>query len=183
MKDTLDNETFEKLLRWLDPDRDRAGEKYEKIRNRLIKILASRGCWVAEDLADQTINIVASKIDWLLENYKGDPALYFYGVAKNVIRDWLKRNPPPNIPPPPPGSSEIERLCSCLEQCLMDLPSDERQLARRYYEGEKQERIRNRKLLALEWGISQNALRIKICHINSRLRQLMEQRLKQFPEE
>jgi DNA-directed RNA polymerase specialized sigma24 family protein len=184
MTDALDNETFEKLLRWLDPDRNRAGEKYEKIRNRLIKILGARGCWDAEDLADQSINIVASKIDWLLENYIGDPALYFFGVAKNVFRDWVKKTPPPNLPPAsPPDSTEIERLCGRLEQCLDELPSDHHVLVLRYYEGDKKERISNRKRLAQELGISQNALRIKVCHIVSRLRQLMEQCLKQLPEE
>ena len=108
MTDTPDKETFEKLLRWLDPDRDTAAEKYEKIRTRLIRIAAAKGCWVAEDLADQTINVVASKIDWLLENYdERDPALYFYGVGKNIFLEWLKKHPPPGVPPPTPDSSEI----------------------------------------------------------------------------
>jgi hypothetical protein len=182
MKDALDKKTFDKLLCWLDPDRDRAAEKYEKIRNRLIKILAARGCWVAEDLADQTINVVASKIDWLLEHYEGDPALYFYGVNKNILHDWLKKNPPP-APPPVPDNSEIERLCGCLEYCLADIPPEDSRIVLRYHEGDKQERINNRKQLARELGITLNALRIKVCHIHSRLRQLMEQRLKQLPDD
>jgi hypothetical protein len=183
MTDSLDNETFEKLLRWLDPDRDRAGEKYEKIRTRLIKILAAKGCWVAEDLADQTINIVASKIDWLLENFQGEPALYFYGVAKNVYREWVKKNPPRNLPPPPPDSLEIERIHCNLEECLLQLPLEDRTLVLRYYEGNKKERIPNRKRLAVVLGISPNALRIRVCHIVSRLRRLMTQRLERPPED
>jgi DNA-directed RNA polymerase specialized sigma24 family protein len=87
-------ETFEKLLRWLDTNRDKAGEKYEKIRTRLIRIFTCRGCGDVEDLADETINVVASKIDWLCENYKGDPALFFYGVAKNIYHEQFKKKPP-----------------------------------------------------------------------------------------
>ena len=87
-------EDFEKLWRWLDPDRDKAGEKYERIRRRLIAVFASRGCCDTEDLADKTINVVTSKIDWLVENYVGDPAPYFYAVAKNIFLESIKPKPP-----------------------------------------------------------------------------------------
>src|SRR5215211_7438779 len=110
-------ETFEKLLNWLDPDRNKAGEKYEKIRHRLIRIFTSRGCSDTEDLADETINVVASKIDWLIENYKGEPALFFYGVAKNIYHEKFKKKPPPPLPPPP-DVRQVEHECSCLEDCL-----------------------------------------------------------------
>jgi len=33
----LTQEAFDRLLGWLDPDRESAGEKYEAIRLRLIK--------------------------------------------------------------------------------------------------------------------------------------------------
>ena len=170
-------EAFDKLLRWLDPDRDKAGEKYERIRFRLIRILAAKGCNDAEDSADQTINIVASKIDWLLENYEGDPTLYFYAVGKKIFLEYLKKKPLPTIAPPVPDSSEIEHVCSCLDLCLDDLPTQDRELALRYQEGEKRERSANRKRLAEELGISVNALRIKMFHIHSKLRESMEQRL------
>src|SRR5262245_21687271 len=54
-------EEFDRLLLWLNPDRDKAGEKYEWIRKRLIKIFVCRGCNVPEELADKTINRVARK--------------------------------------------------------------------------------------------------------------------------
>ena len=178
MNDGPTKESFAKLLRWLDPDWERAGERYEKIRTRLIKIFSAKGCWVAEDLADRTINVVAGKIDWLLENFTGDPALYFYAVGKKIFLEWLKKNPPPDIPPIRPENPEIERLSCCLDQCLGELSVADRTLVMQYHEGEKQERIRNRKRLAEELGISPNALRIKVCHIHSRLRQFMDRLLK-----
>lgn len=170
-------EAFDKLLRWLDHDRDRAGEKYERIRFRLIRILAARGCYDAEDCADQTINIVATKIDWLLENYQGDPTLYFYAVGKKVFLEYLKKKPLPTNLPPALDSTEIERVCRCLDQCLDELPTEDRDLALRYQEGEKGERSANRKRLAEELGISVNALRIKMFHIHSKLRESMQRRL------
>ncbi len=172
-------EGFEKLLRWLNPDRDKAGEKYEKIRVRLIRVFACRGCCEAEDLADQTVNVVVSKIDWLEANYVGDPALFFYGVAKKIHPP----KPPPIPPPPDPDPPDIERVCSYLDDCLDDLPSSDRDVVLRYHQGDKQEKIKNRKKLAEELKISRNALRIKVCHIHSRLRNCVEQRLRQHPSD
>ena len=168
-------EAFEKLLDWLDPDRDKAGEKYELIRLRLIKIFACRGCCDVEDLADATINVAASRIDWLIANYKGDPALFFYGVARNIFLEHNKKKPPPP-PPPEPDRTEIERKCSCLEECLkQELTVPERRLVLRYHEKEKQERIILRKQLADELEISVNALRIRMHHLHTRLRPCIEQ--------
>ena len=169
-------DAFEKLLRWLNPDPEKAGEKYEKIRLRLIRVFACRGGCEAEDLADQTINVVQSKIDWLSANYVGDPALYFYGVAKK-IHSKPKPLPPPPLPEPDPP--DVERVCGYLDDCLENLQSAERDLVLRYHQGEKQEKIQNRKKLAEELKISRNALRIKVCHIHSRLRECVECRLQE----
>ena len=164
-------EAFEKLLAWLDSDRDKAVEKYQRIYIRMIKIFAAKGCWVAEDLADETVNVVAGQIDKLRETYRGDPALYFYGVAKKIYQEWVKTLKPPPTPPPPPDNREIEYLCHCLQECLKKLATPEEQkMVLRYYEGEGQERIENRKQIAKELEISLNALRIRVCHLQKRLR-------------
>lgn len=165
---------FDKLLGWLDPDRDTAAQKYAQIQFRLIKILSSRGCCDAQELADKTFNIVISKIDWLIENYVGDPALYFYAVAKNVYFEDLKRKRFPIAPPPPPDPYELEEACSQLDECLDELPAADRDIALRYQEGEKGEKIKNRRKLAEELKISRNALRIRLCHIHARLRECIE---------
>jgi DNA-directed RNA polymerase specialized sigma24 family protein len=173
-KDNPTQEDFDKLLRWLDHDRDQAGEKYEKIRKRIISFFSCRGCWDADELTDKTINIVISKIDWLNENYVGNPALYFYGVAKNVYKEWLKKNRPPPMPAPDPTHQELGETCAYLEQCLNQQPPADRDLVLRYQEGEGQEKIQNRKKLARELKITLNALRIRVCHIHSRLRICIE---------
>jgi DNA-directed RNA polymerase specialized sigma24 family protein len=167
-------EAFEKLLAWLDPDRDKAVEKYQRIYLRLVRIFATRGRADAEELADQTVNVVASKIDHLIETYHGEPALYFYGVAKKIYQESLKPKPLP--PPSPPPDDEIEQRFACLEECLRKVTTpDEAKLVLRYHEGEGQARIENRKQLAAELGISMNALRIRICHIQARLRPCIEE--------
>lgn len=173
-KDTPSQDDFDKLLRWLDPDRDRAGEKYTKIQLRLMKIYSSRGCVDVEDLTDKTFNVVISKIDWLSENYVGDPALYFYAVAKKIYLETLKKKPPPEPPPIDPAPSDLEEVCAQLDECLQELSSADRILVLGYHEGEKQEKIRNRKKLAEELKTTRNALRIKVHYIHARLRDCIE---------
>lgn len=175
--------TFEKLLSWLDTDRDRAGQKYETIRLRLIRIFTGRGCCDVEDLADQTLDVVASRIDWLIENFQGDPSLYFYGVAKIIYKEQFKKKSPPVVPPPP-DVTQIERECGCLEDCLKrQLTAKDQQLVLRYHEKDKTEKIRLRKQIAAELGITLNALRIRVHHIHSRLRPCIEQCLQHLLQE
>lgn len=177
-----DKEAFDKLLSWLDSDRDRAAQKYETIRFRLIRIFASRGCGDGEHLADQTFNVVTSQIDWLIENYEGDPALYFYGVAKKILQEQNKKKPPPQLPPPP-DVTEAEHECGCLEKCLkQELLEPDRRLVLRYHEKEKKEKIILRRQLAEELAITINALRIRVHHINTRLRTCIEDCLKDLPD-
>ena len=45
----LRQEDFDRLLDWLAGDREAAGVIYEKIRWRLVAILAARGCLVPEE--------------------------------------------------------------------------------------------------------------------------------------
>ena len=164
-------EAFDKLLLWLDPDRNKAAEKYERIQYRLIKVFAAWGCFDAEDLSDETINVVTLKIDWLIENYVGDPALYFFGVAKKIYLERLKQKPvPPPPPPPDPPTEELEQMLDCLDKCKEELLEKDRTLLYEYHPEENKGKITKRKELAAKLGVTSNALRIRMCHIHSRLR-------------
>jgi hypothetical protein len=173
-------DALDKLLAWLDTDHDKAVELYERIYFRVVRILAAKGCFEAEELADQTVNVVASKINELKERYHGDPALFFYGVAKKIHQEWLKRRTPP-LPPPLIDNTETELRCGCLEKCLEKIiNAEEATMVVRYHQGEGQERIENRKKMAAELGITLNALRIRICHLQARLRPCIEECLKEI---
>jgi len=167
-------EAFDKLLLWFDPDRDKAAKKYQTIQFRLVRIFAAKGCSDPEDLVDESFNVAALKINWLLENYVGDPALYIHGIAKKI---FLEPNPKPiPDPPPAPDSVELERRSNCLDQCLDRLTTpEERRLIIQYHAKEKQERIRTRRQLAEELECTINALRIKVCHIHARLRPCIQE--------
>lgn len=172
-------ENFQKLLFWLDTDLEKAAEKYEKIRLRIIKIFTNHECCDAEDLADETINVVTTKVEKLSESYVGDPALYFYGVAKNIYREQLKRrHPAPPPQPPDPKNDVIDEVGNYLDECLDELTFADRDLILNYHEGDKGEKISNRKNLARDRSITLNALRIKAYHIHSRLKECIEEHMR-----
>lgn len=168
---SLSQEALDNLLKWLDPDRERAGHKYEEIRNNLISIFARRGCPFAEELADETINRVTRKAYEIAQSYTGDPGLYFYGVAQNVYKEYVKKKPAPVPIPPPDPAEEKERRLNCLEHCLSRLDVQSHDLILEYYFDEKRRKINHRKGLAEQLGVKINALRMRAHRIKVTLHQ------------
>jgi DNA-directed RNA polymerase specialized sigma24 family protein len=165
-------ELFEAFLAWLGPDRQEAGRKYEDIRRRLIKIFASRGCTCPEDLADETINRVMVRVPDIRADYRGDPARYFGGVARNVYHEYARNQCAPEADPRADPPEARERELECLDRCLEEIPGENRNLVFRYYAGEKgRSRIRSRNEMALAMGMGLNALRIRVHRIRAILQQ------------
>lgn len=175
----LTQEAFAQFLAWLNPNPDRAGEKYEDIRRRLIKIFTCRGCHCAEDLADDTINRVIRKIPAIIETYEGDPALYFYGVAHNVYLEYVRKRPVKQSPAPEEEPSRPAEEYECLEACMQNMQPRSRELLLEYYKEERRAKIDLRKRLALKLGIPLNALRIRACRIRKELQTCVSQCLQQ----
>lgn len=170
----LTQENFDVLLKWLDRNREAAGQKYEKIRQRLVRMFAGRGCFEAEELADETITRVAQKVPSLIDSYTGEQAYYFYGVADKVHLEWLrkekkKRTLEPTDVEPEQDKSELEAEYQCLEKCLEKLPAGNKQLIVEYYREEKRAKIEHRRKLAEELGMTMGALQIKTCRIRAGL--------------
>lgn len=173
---TQDN--FEALLAWLNSDRVRAGEKYEEIRQSLIKILTWRGCNRAEDLADEVISRVTRKVPELVKHYKGDPALYFYGVAKRVFLEYRKGErlhvslsevKEHEIAPLQEQSNEPERMQECLKLCLQSLSAKKRDTITAYYMRDKQAKIDKHKEMARQLSVAGNTLRVRAYRIRATL--------------
>ena len=170
----LRQEDFDRLLLWLDPDSERAGVVYEKIRWRLIAILASRGCSIAEELADETIDRVARRVADIQATYVGDQAIYFLGVMNNVHHEYLKQ-PVPRLIEIGDDSDERERTHLCLDNCLERLAPHSRQIIERYYAESKRAKIDLRKRIAREFGISLNTLRLRALRIRAKLQTCIKQ--------
>lgn len=167
------------MLAWLDSDRDRAGEKYERIRQKLIRIFTCRGCANPEELTDETINRVTRKIQEIAATYEGDPALYFYAVAQRVRLESVRKKPDLTPPPLPDPPEKVELEYACLELCMDRLPLKSRELVLEYYQQEKRAKIDHRKELAERLGIALNALRIRAHRIRASLQDCMQKCLGQ----
>jgi RNA polymerase sigma factor (sigma-70 family) len=178
----LTREAFDRLLAWLDPDRENAGRKYEELRAKLIKGFARHGCKLTEDLTDETINRVAKKLPEIEPTYVGDPAPYFYAVAYNIYRESLRRPdvvPLPQIELPASGPSpddfadEIDPVLACLRLCIRYLNQREQEVIVKYYKGEKRAKIRLRQELAQRLGVSLPALRLLAQRARKKLKILI----------
>jgi len=167
-KSTIDQTAFERMLFWLNPDRDLAAQKYETIRRRLVEIFASRGFSDAESLADETIDRVIPKVEKVSAGWVGDPAYFFLGVARKILLEKLKP-PPAVLPPPEPDAEETQQReleDHCLEKCLARLPQEDRQLILEYVDG----KIKERRELAQRLMLTANALRLRVHYIKKALR-------------
>ena len=162
----LTPEAFASFLSILSPDPEVAGEKYEELRQQLIKFFEWRGSFFPDELADETLNRVARKIDEGEEIEKNLIALAL-GIARFVFLETLKR--PDNrrmemeelatVAAPPERREEDDDLwVVCLRECLRGVSDENRELIIEYYQDEGRARIKDRKILAARLGISLNAL-------------------------
>jgi DNA-directed RNA polymerase specialized sigma24 family protein len=171
----ITQESFNALLAWLDEDREVAGQKYETIRKRLIRIFINRGCSDAEDLADLTITRVVARLPEVGDSYVGEKIRYFCGVARKVYLESKRRKEIATDSFPPPRTARPDTVRECLRECLDRLSSDQRELVLEYYLYEKQAKIDHRKRLAEELGITANALRLRAHQIRIALEECVRQ--------
>lgn len=170
----MSQESFEDLLDWLDPNRDQAGIKYEQIRGGLVNYFTFRAPCAAEELADETINRVISRLCEIKQEVHGEGTRYFYGVARKVQLEYLRRKTPH---PPAESVTDSERVeveFHCLEECIRKLSDENRELVLRYYQADGRQKIEERKQLAEELGIAPNALRIRAYRIRAALQKCLE---------
>lgn len=167
----ISQQSFDTLLSWLDDNRDAAGIKYETIRTSLIRIFISHGFDDAEDLADITINRVTTKIPEMISTYVGEPAAYFYAVARNVEHEAKRRKEiaSDKLPEKLELATTTTDTYDCLIQCLKVLPGDKRELILDYYLYEGKEKIVHHRQMAQDRGITDGALRTRAHKIRASL--------------
>src|ERR1041385_3433122 len=178
---TLTQDAFDRLLIALGGDRDSGGEKVLEIRTNLTRFFEWRGCSFPEDHADETFNRIAKKIDEGEEIL--NPAGYAMGVARLVLLEILKSRQREQSALNEIGTAgdfyvaadEGEDRLECLRSCLQTLPPDNRELILQYYQGEKSEKIQNRKKLQDHLGIPVNTLRMRALRLRERLQGCVEE--------
>ena len=193
----MTQQAFEALLRWLHPDRDLAGQAYEKARVRLMKYFEAQGCPLFAEYTDEVFHRAARKLAEETEIQVNEPIVYLYGIARNILREhWRNQEKAPSAIDSLPVSAhplstpdEVDRQINdriqnehaldCLEECLDGLPAENRDLFIEYHQGKERERIENRTRLASRLGIPLNALRIRAHRIREKLEKCVEDCIEQ----
>jgi DNA-directed RNA polymerase specialized sigma24 family protein len=172
-------ESFEALLQALAPDRERAGERYEAMRDRLLRFFNWRGVADAEDLADETFDRVSRRLGEGEHIRAPDLAPYVLGVARNVLREAWERDRRRWAPADAAGRGKAgARLpeteppaLECLLRCLQRLPAETRELVLLYYDEDGSRQVEHRRRIAGRLGVGPNALRIRLHRLRARLEQ------------
>jgi DNA-directed RNA polymerase specialized sigma24 family protein len=176
----LTTEAFSALLRWLDDGADSGGATYLEMRDRLVAYFGRKRCPAPEDLADETLNRVARRLQETGAAIEGPPARYCYIMARYVFLEWLRsidrrlESAGEALAPHPPAAPHVdptldETRLRYLDRCLDELSAPDRKLILDYYQGEPDARIERRRALASRLGLTSNALAIRASRIRTKL--------------
>lgn len=165
---------FDKLLNAFSPDRDEAGEQYERTRVKLVRFFEWRLVGPADELADETFNRVARRIDegQPIDNLLG----YCHGVAKIILKEAIRKHPPISLDDAPQVQKQItpdpvqpDARQECFDRCMEELSPEKQHLIVEYYQQELRLRIIRRQKLAEKLGIPLSALRLRAFRIRTML--------------
>jgi len=173
----LSEQAFARLLAWLDEGTDSRGERYLEIRRRLVLYFDRKNCLSPDELADETLNRVARRLEEETAIITDAPAHYCYIVARFVLLEALRKRRREQSWNKRTGAGadfdeekqERERRVECLERCMAELDLENRELIIGYYQSEKRRKIENRREMAEKMGISLNALSIRASRIREKL--------------
>src|SRR5512138_849956 len=88
--DRRPEQAFQRLLEWLDEGLNSDGRKYLEMRRRLVAYFERKNCPYPDELADETLNRVARRIEEE-GTIEGDaPARYCYITARFVFMEHLR---------------------------------------------------------------------------------------------
>ena len=176
---TVTRAQFDSLLSWLNSDRDLAGRKYRTIHSSLVRVFISKGFNDAEDLADETINRVIARLPDIRKSFVGEPASYFRGVARNIIRETNRRKEIAcNL-----VDVRVDLKCDeydeddydRLDRCLQSLPTDKRDLILEYYLYDGRNKVEHHRHMAKQLNITEGAFRNRAHQIRLNLKSRMQQ--------
>ena len=168
----ITKDSFDALLEWLDPNRDKAALQYEQIRAGLIRMFVTKGVTDAELYTDVTVDRVIKRLPEIRDTYVDQPVKYFHGVARNVLREALRRKEiPTDVLPeclPRAGTIDSERTV-CLRKCLESLPPEKHALIYDYYVYDGHLKVDSHREMADELSITIGALRTRAHHVRTAL--------------
>jgi hypothetical protein len=174
--------SVERLLLRLDPEGAGAWAAYDKLRRKLVKFFAWQRCDDPEELAGVVLDRLAARPD--LDEIRSIPS-FAIGVARMVTLESRARarrevhledlaGAAGRLADPQSREDAAERLgrqheIACLRKSLATLTVPDRTLAVEYYRAEGVKQYVQRRVLALRYGFTANALRVHMNRLRERL--------------
>ena len=184
--------SFDRLLKWLDQGADSKGRNYLVMRRRLVDYFDRKNCTAPDELADETLNRVARRLQEEGITEAESPARYCYIVARFVFMEHLRssarerrlidefgRSRDEAITGGVEGNERYAKMLRCMGACIEKLDPAKREIILRYYVGKERAKIENRRALAESLGITPNALSIRACRIREELESCVRRCMKE----
>jgi len=189
VRDSVTNpDGFDEILTWLDPNRELAATMYMQLRHDVARIFLWNRCSDPEGLTDEVFDRVARKVHNLRQTYDGDPRLFFYGVARNLVKETAKRVKTHASFDDAGATLRVRAQVEvdeeeesaqvrehCLQLCLNELSREQRRLILEYYAIDEQGKISHRARIARQLGVSIETLRVRVYRIRVQLEECIEQ--------
>lgn len=160
----------------LDPDSDRAAQKYEKLRRSLIKYFDRHAPTEAEVLTDKTIDRVGTKIAQGV-NIRVGLTTYVGGIAHKILLEYFRSLKRPYDPPPIDDVEKLEVETDCMRKCLRLYPKNFELLLSYLTVGED-----GKLHLAEQMNLSIAGLRARIYRTREKLRHCLRKCLERSQE-
>jgi DNA-directed RNA polymerase specialized sigma24 family protein len=181
----LTREGLDRLLLALGHNRDEAAARYERLRERLVFFFARRQFVLADSLADEALDRLASRLS------TGEPIevpeSYAYGIARLVAQEEgrrcireaeANRHYAGNISSVPDTQDEGE-IQEAMEACLSRHTEADRKLLMEYYTSRGRALIDHRRRLAESLGMTPNAFRKRVFRLRRAIEGCVRTRLSQ----
>lgn len=192
-KPPLSKEAFETLLAWLGAERERAGEKYATLHQKLVTYFLRSGFSSPETYADEVFNRIARRLSAPGESREiltDDPEKFALGIARMMVafewkrqqerkessfEEWMEaggenKKTTGDLAEEYVVTEQKQRQDKCLNKCLGKLTADERALLTAYYEFDGQVDHPSHAALAERYGLTRTGLRTRVRRIKEKVR-------------
>ncbi len=176
-KPELDSEDFKKLLTSFDSDEAKALEKYQVLRDKLVRhCFKAHEFFAADDLADDAFDVLTDKLrSEQIQNIES----YAFKILDNKLANHRRKRPTAALPEDlaaqnNPEQAVIEKMdgehkFECFRRCMKRLKPLEQWLVFEYYPNEGLDLEERRQKIAIKLGIEPGALTTRMNRLRAKL--------------
>lgn len=178
MSSQSDANSFDRLLRALEPEAVSVSDSFRRCRTKLVRFFLWRHCDDPDNLADETTSRLVKKVQAGQEISADHPYSYVFAIAKNVFLEYLRAKEKSGVQTDIDDLREEavpEGTDDCWSQCVTQLPAERREFLEAYFLDDI-----DREAFAHEKGMSINALRLTVHRYKKALLRCVENCLRRL---